>query len=480
MKPLHFAIPLALVLVACDVPEKGIDHTVLSGTVTIPPVSVTEIDSRTAPNDVTPQPLGEDGSSSLTYRSLLLTGSTSSWTPDVGGPGTDDDEIYGDADLYAFTPVADGTFTATFTFDAGGAGDTGGDAVVYDVYIIDAASLDLVGSLGSASTDGSAGTVTVSADVAGGSDYVLVIGGVSNAAGDVEVPYSVVLSGSAPAENTVLVGAYLEGDPAVASNPVGGGTVTGWTYDEATWTWSGSYELLFMRSVEMVDTDTADTAPATVNVDEALDGPLYLMAGTLTNLNGTPSAGSLYSTTSIQAEVTNEATAVSENIVLDGLFPKVIGVVSTETLPDTTFAELDADSVLVLDTLVAQDLGMLSGLGYVDTIDGTSALTGTSGWATNDSDAYSFTVPESMNVRMTASWDNVADDIDFGIWGNYDPYGTIDYFSSFGDSYCLTGSDPEYCETVVTLEPDVTYYLLALGYAGAEDEPYHIELEWTP
>jgi hypothetical protein len=122
---------------------------------------------------------------------------------------------------------------------------------------------------------------------------------------------------------------------------------------------------------------------------------------------------------------------------------------------------------------------MLSGLGYVDVVDGSIALSGSDGWnGANDSDAYMFTVPESMRVSMVASWPNATSDIDFGIWGDYDPYGQLEYFSSFSDSYCLTGSDPEVCETVVTLEPDITYYLVALGYAGTGDEPYHVELEW--
>ena len=68
-------------------------------------------------------------------------------------------------------------------------------------------------------------------------------------------------------------------------------------------------------------------------------------------------------------------------------------------------------------------------------------------------------------------------DIDFGVWGYYDGYGIID----LQDYACQTGSDPEFCETFVPLEPDTTYYVLALAYAGDPgDEPYHIELEWVP
>lgn len=480
---LPLVAPLAI---ACSGPETGIDHTVLSGTLVIPPSLVDEKDPAAAPNDNAPQALGDDGATALTYRAVVVSGSTGSWTPSTGGAGTADDEVYGDADEYAFSPVADGAFSVTLTFPTGAGTDTA-DGVVYDVYIADAATLDLQtgdGILAGGSSDGSGGVFTVDADLVAGGDYVLVIGGVSNADGDVAVDYTAVLSGSAPGTDTVKVGAYLESDPAVASDPVGGTTAEGWTFDAATSTWTGTYEILYLRSVVMPPEDTAAAADAPVpspEVDEALDGPIYLMAGTLTNLNGTPSAGALYSATAVETSATDTATTVDTAIVLDSLFPKVIGVQATETTPDTSVAKLDADYALIEDSLVAQDLGMLSGLGYVDIVDGTATMSGADGWDANDGDAYAFTVPATTNVRLTASWPDAADDIDFGIWGYYEGYGIIDWFSSFGDSYCLTGSNPESCETVVTLEPDTTYYLVALGYAGESgDEPYHIELEWMP
>ncbi|MSP57060.1 MAG: hypothetical protein EXR69_15900 [Myxococcales bacterium] len=480
MRTVLLLLPSLAALGGCGKPETGNDTTVLSGTVTIPPAAVDEVDSVGTPNDASPQPLGDDGSANLTYRAVTLTGSTSSWTPDSGGVGDEDDEAYGDADLYSFSPVADGTFTITVTFptttDAEGA-----DAVVYDIYIADAATLDVATGVGTGATDGSAGSYTLSADVLAGGSYVLVIGGVSNADGDIEVPYSVTLSGSEPVDNTVLVGAYLESDAAVASNPVGGSTVTAWAFDDATLSWFGTYEIMFLMSVVMPpDDDTADTAVPGPDVDNALDGPIYLMAGTLSNLNGTPSAGSLYSSVAVETSATDTATAVDTAILLDALFPKVIGIEATETLPDETLAQLDAVGYLDETTVVAQDLGMLSGLGYVDTIDGSSALTGEEGTASNDIDVYSFTVPEAMNVRMKASWPTVATDIDFGIWGNDPAYGTFDWFD-WGDTYCQTGSNPEACETVVALEAGATYYVLAMGYLGpVGEEPYHIELEWVP
>ena len=480
---------VAVQLPGCAAPETGIDHTVLTGTLLIPPGAVEEIDPRTAPNDNAPQALGEDGATALSYRAVIVTGNTSSWTPDVGDPGPDDNEIYGDADQYGFSPVADGAFSVTLSFATGASTDTaaGADAVVYEVYIADAATLDLAtgeGILAGGSTDGSAGLHTVEADLVAGTEYVLVIAGASNADGDVEVPYTVVLSGSAPGAGTVMVGAYLEGDPAVASDPVGGTTAQDWTFDAATSTWSGTYEILYLRSVVMPEVDTAapvdtsgEAAVPSPAVDEALKGTIYLTAGTLTNLNGSPSAGALYSTVSVETSATDKATKVETALVLDGLFPKVIGVQATETMPDVTVAAVDANGGLDPAASVIQDLGMLSGLGYVDIIDGVAAMTGATSNDGNDADVYAFTVPEPMYARMTAGWPTTVTDIDFGVWGYYDGYGIID----LQDYACQTGSDPEFCETFVPLEPDTTYYVLALAYAGDPgDEPYHIELEWVP
>jgi hypothetical protein len=147
---------------------------------------------------------------------------------------------------------------------------------------------------------------------------------------------------------------------------------------------------------------------------------------------------------------------------------------------DESYAELDADYALVTSTLEAQDVGMVAGPGFIDTFEGTIDFDpSASGWYGNDADAYSFTVPAEMIVTLTGGWNDVAADMDFGIFGAYQDYGLIDWFSSFGDSYCLTGANPEICQTEVPLQPDVQYYLVVLGYLGTGTERYDVELEWT-
>ncbi|MDP2304448.1 MAG: hypothetical protein Q8P18_00300 [Pseudomonadota bacterium] len=477
----------SLGLSGCLPDEKGIDRTVLTGTLTIPPTLVE--DGRTNNSVATAQPIGADESKSLTYRTVVVDGKVISWVPGL-------EATYGDPDYYTFTPIADGTFTFDLTFETvPGSGvdpdtaDTAGasvDADVLVVELIDPATYDATtgaGVLSSGTTDGTGGVYQLTWDVVAGTDYVLLVAGTTTDDEETPLPYSLVVSGSAPDDTTILVGAYLGADPQVAEDPAGGTTANTWVYDPVTYTWSGVYRILWLRTVIPAppDEDTGDLFEPTSTVEE---GPetVYLRAGTLTSLNASPSAGALYTTASVQSGATGEATVVSEPLVLDGVFPKVIGIQATETLPDTTLAEIDpAAYTLIADTLVAQELGMLSGLGYVDIVSGSSVLDpATSGWnGTNDSDAFAFTVPESMYVRMLAAWPDAAADIDFGIWYLDPEYGIVDLFSTFGDSYCLTGANPEVCESVVTLEPEVTYYLLALGYLGTDEQPYTVELEWV-
>ncbi len=494
-------------LPACLPDEKGIDRTVLTGTITIPPLLIEDV--RTNSVFSAAQPLGGE-SKSLTWRSVVVNGRVSEWVPD---PETD--AIYGDADYYAFAPVADGTFTFDLSFvttpappadtgadtapadtapaDTGDTGDTAApapvstiDADVIVVELIDPATYDPAtgaGVLLTTTTDGSGGAFSFSYDVTAGTNYVLLLAGSVTDAPAEDVAYTLVVNGSAPTDSTILVGAYLGADPQIAEDPAGGTTAMGWVYDAATYTWNASYKIMWLRTVTAPgpDEDTGDEFEPTSTVEE---GPstVYLRAGSLTSLNASPAAGALYTTASVEASATGETTEVTTPLVLDGVFPKVVGQQVSETLPDVTVAELDlADYSLVEETLVAQELGMLSGLGYVDIVSGSSVLDPAySGWnGTNDSDAFAFTVPESMYVRMVAGWTDAAADIDFGIWYADPEYGIIDLFSSFGDSYCLTGANPEVCESVVTLEPDVTYYLLALGYLGTDEQPYTVELEWV-
>ena len=274
------------------------------------------------------------------------------------------------------------------------------------------------------------------------------------------------------------MGAYAGGDPTVAEDPLGGATPTGWTQDPETLAWSAGYEIMGLRGlVNVADTDTADDQAANPELTEGAD-TVYLRAATVPVLNASPAAGALYSSASVSVAPTGGPLEVGEPIVLDGVFPKVVGLTVTET--EESSCVVTADTTLEESTLVAQDVGMVSGLGFVDVFDGTIEFDPTvEGWEGNDSDVFAFTVPEPMYVRMTVGWPDAAADIDIGIFGAYEDFGLVDWFSGFGDSYCLSSANPEVCETVIPLDPAVTYYLAVLGYAGTDPQAWHAELEWV-
>lgn len=488
-----------LLLVSCFGDETGIDHTVLTGTITIPPV--TADDGRTNNDLATAQPLGPDESVSLTYRSVVVSGTVNDWTPGLGG-------TYGDPDHYAFSPAADGTmaFTLSFTTAQVADGDTGAtvDADVFDVQLIDPSAIvecadgggDTAdtgadtgapcvandGVLWSSSSAGSGGVFSFAPELTAGTTYVLLVAGASTDDAEEQLAYTLLVGGSTPGDSTVLVGAYAGSDPLVGEDPLGGTTATGWVYDAATYTWSGTWQVMWIRKVTPAppDEDTGDVYEPSPTVEEGAERA-YIRAGTLNSLNAGPAAGALYTTTSIEVAVTGTTAEVADGLVLDGVAPKVIGIQVAETLPDETVADVSlADTTLDPTTLVAQEIGMLSGLGYVDIITGSSTFDPTfEGWgAGNDSDAFAFTVPESMYVRMKASWPDSTADIDLGIFYEDADYGYIDLFGSFGESYCMTGDDPEICTSVVTLEPEISYWVIPLAYAGTDEQAYTIELEW--
>lgn len=476
--PVSLLLPASLLLSACAGPEEGLDETYIEGTLTIPPVDVAELDNRGA-NDAAPQGLGPEGSSSLSFRALVLTGEAAALRKTPGGE-------YEDPDNYVFAPAADGDFSISFDFTTGASTGADGylDDIVFELDVIDTTTgASVVG--GPVSTDGTGGTWAATFAATKGVEYQVVVGGIYGETASTAA-YTMIFSGSTPDDDDILVGAYTEGDPAVATNPVGGATATGWTFDAATLTWSGVYNIQFVRSVEVVpDEDTGDLYIPPPAVDEALS-EVYLMAGTLSSLNASPSAGALYTSAAVQVSINHADVVVDSPLVLDAVFPKVIGLTVDEVLPDTTVAIINADDYnsLATDQLVAQDIGVVSGFGFVDVLNGSITFDPAyEGWnGGNDSDAWQFTVPDYIRAKMTVTWTDPSTDLDIGIWGDttdYGGYGVIDWML-FGDTYCLTSADPEICTLEVALDPAYTYYVVVLGYAGSDEMPYTVELEWLP
>lgn len=515
---------------ACVGPETGIDTSVLVGTVRIPAASVAEVDTRGSANNTvaTAQPVGPDGSTGLTWRATWIGGVTKSFDPSGVGAR------FGDPDHYAFRPVADGAFTFELSF-AGGtarrsppppldtgapadtatdtgdtssdtgvpadtAGDTSGedtgvvptdtgalptytDPVVFAVEVYDAASYDPdtgAGLVYAGTTDGTGGTFTATVELASGTDYVLLVGGlVAPNPGD-QVPYTLKLGGNEPSSAPILVGAYAGNDASIAEPPLGGATVTEWTYDAVDGSWTGSYRIDGIRSVVVPALDSG-ADPDLLPDPEVTEGAavVYLRAATLPALNASPAAGALYTTTSIEAAPNGGEFEVAAPILMDGVFPKVIGLTVAEEPSEGVVAE---DGTLDMTTLVAQEIGVASGLGYVDVFDGSIEFDPTvEAWEGNDADFYAFTVAEPLLARMTVVWPTATFDIDAGVFGDttgYGDYGVIDWFQ-FSAASCMTGDDPEVCTLELALDPALTYYVGVLGYAGEGTEPYHLELEWV-
>jgi hypothetical protein len=196
---------LLLSFSACVPAETGIDHTIVHGTLTIPPVTATE--GRGNDDVASAQPLGPDGATGLTWRSVVVTGAIDAWPQGLADPD-------GDPDSFAFTPVADGTYTFGLSFStATTTADTasgGSDADVLTLQIVDPAAYNEntgAGVLWEGTTDGSGGAFTASYDVTGGATYVLRILPNATDAADEALPYTLLLSGSAPDDTTILVGA---------------------------------------------------------------------------------------------------------------------------------------------------------------------------------------------------------------------------------------------------------------------------------
>ncbi|MFZ5478554.1 MAG: hypothetical protein ACOZNI_17420, partial [Myxococcota bacterium] len=364
----------------------------------------------------------------------------------------------------------------------GDTSDTGAgysDAVVYQVEIYDMASYDAdagTGILLSTTTDGSAGAFSTTVDLAADGEYVVLIAGIVTPDLELAGDYSLKIESAAPGDLDVLIGAYAGSDPLVAEAPLGGTTANTWEYDAETMTWSGAWRMYQLREVTAVpDEDTGDLDIPNPEIEEGNIKEVSVRGGSVATLNSSPMAGDLYASAATSVSISGAEVAVDAPIVLDAVRPKVLGIVTVEEEPDATEAHLDADYLLVLDTLAAQDIGVVSGLGFVDTIDGVLNVVSDSGvYDDNDSDAYAFQVAEELHVTMTAGFDNAAADLDFGLFGEYDGV-WLDYT----DYTCFNVLNPELCTTVVPLQPGATYYVLALGYSGIGDDAYHIELEWA-
>jgi hypothetical protein len=320
--------------------------------------------------------------------------------------------------------------------------------------------------------------------------------------------YELVIDGLDPNEQTFMIGAYLGSTFAEKGNPVGGSDVPTLTLNEETLTWEGDYEITYVYgSTECPAGDQAcvDAVGATSvyeyeqapNEDTAAEpfptiaikadiSEVHLFAGNFASLNAGLTAGTLYSASPVTvslAAATDEdlpdgkigtnATnrgITADTVSCDTIQPKLYGW-TTQAVEPNNFDDV-GDGYTVSGT-GAQALPEATGAGYVDVITGTFSYDGTGGWE-GEHDAFSITVPETLDAYMVAAWDDPNTNLDFHF---YDGAGEI-----WAAGWVTADVNPEailVSESGLLLEPGETYYIALLPWSGAAGSfDYTIEIEW--
>jgi hypothetical protein len=286
-----------------------------------------------------------------------------------------------------------------------------------------------------------------------------------------------VVPGLHPTDANVLAGAYLpteEGgmpEAGARSLPVAGSSVSEFELlEDIAYTYEASFEMYLVRTVDTtpgeVDGDGV-AGPSETIVDEFVDA-VWLFAGDWQNLQPRLAAGTWFSGTPVEVPLSgsplyDEDNDVSyyeavEPLILDSLAPAVIGFDRTETEPNDVVVDIGSfalDPTLAVDQ--AEDIGMLSGDGYIDILRGTIDIGEGDGWI-HDSDSFMFTVPVEMTLFISLGWDTDADlDLVVNDGATGDP---LDWSAGL--------ANPEVdAQGYTELFPEEIYFLTVLGYSGA-------------
>lgn len=456
--------PLSLVcLLACKGYEKDVDRTVIQGTLSIPPQVVDEGESAVDLNDDvgTPTDVGY-----LAWRVVQISGTCLDFSR-----STFDGSPTGDLDWYTFSAQGDGTITLRFAYPGPGADvdpeNPPDENIAYDVSVYD---LDADVLIAGGGTAGTYGAYETTFDVLGGGNYAVRVGGTKNEGED--AAYTLTLLGLDPNENQFLVGAYQESNPFERTDPIGGTSVSELVYDESTLTWSGPFEILYIRSLV---TAVNDSGVRTDDVNEALPSA-YLMGGDISTLNSSILAGNMFSSSMYSVTLSTDDAETDlitgASVVVDSIQPIQYGWTLTETEPNDV--ELDAANyVLTGDASAANVAEVASGLGYVDTIAGVlTYVTDEPAWET-DNDVFAITTAADLSGTITLDWGDPVYDLDMLI---FDSTGAlIAYAANVDYPEAATLSD-----FGAVLYAGETYYIQALGYGGSAGEmPYTVTLEWS-
>jgi len=416
-------------LVGCVAPEQGIDRSVITGTVRIEAVHVNETGGV---NNASTQ---AQSLAAVGVAILQVSGTLDGFAFGLDGttPGSPDPDWYALKVEQAATVALDLDLAAAE-----------GATVTLRLVDLDSASggrppteLD--------TTELSAPTASWELSLEPGKRYGLVVRGQQ---GEGAADYTMRLSAGSPDDLGVLVGAFTGATMAERGALVGGGAVGAFTLGEDL-AWEGSY---LLRGVREVVTESNTDGSSTTTVNEAVP-TVYLFAGTWPNLDTLP-AGTWYSGTPAEVRLGSGSMAAAP-LVLDTIAPLVIGLEIDEVEPNDGVVNTDA---FVLDVAGAtpQDVGELSGDGFVDIFRGAITFTADAGFEANDGDIFQFTVPHPMTAFFNLDWDLDGSDLDVVI---FDAEGTaLDWAAS--------SARPEVDGGYSELLPGETYYLGVLGYEG--------------
>ena len=155
-------------------------------------------------------------------------------------------------------------------------------------------------------------------------------------------------------------------------------------------------------------------------------------------------------------------------LVLDEYISAVVGFTYEEQEPNELSVDADGEWITPVDPAEANDLGVLSGPGFVDIITGSTSFYSADYGYIHDDDAFVFELPSTLQVNFVLGWEGDADidvyliDEEAEIW-------------EYGASY----DNPELGGGYYDLKPSKKYFLSVLGYLGpdGEDVPYELKIE---
>jgi hypothetical protein len=273
--------------------------------------------------------------------------------------------------------------------------------------------------------------------------------------------YELAIVGEDPNDTRFLVGAYTGRSWDDRGLLAGGTTVPAFTLDE-DFVWRGAYEITFLRTVDGTAEQDAENSIPLPEVNESPD-QVTLWASNAARL-GTRPAGSWFSSAPVRVEPTGYLRLKADPLLVNALAPEVVGQVQDE-LETNHPAFDDAGGLAPADPGTFQDLGALSGAGFVDYVNGVSDFAGDGAGA--DDDRYRFTAGAAFSLSASLEWEGGAD-ID---WYLFDSAGELVDLGA-------TSANPELGDGAALVSGE-TYYLVVVPYEGAANTsvPYTLRFE---